>query len=170
MVILCKPVRLPSDIFSKLIHLPFPVPSTDGHYQPFIEAYNKPSSSEEHRPSAFTKRPRRSVPIPTSVQHAKNTNLMVQCEECAMWRLVYAEKKLSVQLRKRLEKKLHFYTFSCGATFADLELEDDFTLVYVQDISCDDPIEKLYYSAGYEPICIYCGQEVTEDTDSASTV
>ena len=165
---LCKPVRLPSDIFSKLIHLPFPVPSADGHYQPFIEAYNKPSSSEEHRPSASAKRPRKSVPIPTSVQHAKNTNLMVQCEECAMWRLVYAEKKLSVQLRKRLEKKLHFYTFSCGATFADLELEDDFPLVYVRDISCDDPIEKLYYSAGYEPICIYCAQEVTEDTDSAS--
>ena len=167
---LCKPVRLPSDIFSKLIHLPFPVPSADGHYQPFIEAYNKPSSSEEHRPSASAKRPRKSVPIPTSVQHAKNTNLMVKCEECAMWRLVYAEKKLSVQLRKRLEKKLHFYTFSCGATFADLELEDDFPLVYVRDISCDDPIEKLYYSAGYEPICIYCAQEVTEDTDSASKI
>ena len=58
--------------------------------------------------------------------------------------------------------------FSCGANFADLELEDDFPLVYVRDISCDDPIEKLYYSAGYESICIYCGQEVTEDTDSAS--
>ena len=114
---LCKPVRLPSDIFSKLIHLPFPVPSTDGHYQPFIEAYNKPSSSEEHCPSASAKRPRKSVPIPTSVQHAKNTNLMVQCEECAMWRLVYAEKKLSVQLRKRLEKKLHLYTFFLWSKF-----------------------------------------------------
>ena len=54
---LCKPVRLPSDIFSKLIHLPFPVPSSDGHYQEFIEAYTNPSSSEEHRPSASAKRP-----------------------------------------------------------------------------------------------------------------
>ena len=108
---LCKPVRLPSDIFSKLIHLPFPVPSSDGHYQEFIEAYTNPSSSEEHRPSTSAKQPRKSVPIPTSVQHAKNTNLMVQCEECAMQCLVYAEKKLSVQLRKHLEKKLKFYTF-----------------------------------------------------------
>ena len=30
------------------------------------------------------------------------------------------------------------------------------------------PIQKLYYSAGYEPICIHCGQEVTEDTDPTS--
>ena len=49
-----------------------------------------------------------------------------------------------------------------------LQLEDNFPLVYVQDLSCDDPIEKLYYSAGYEPICIHCGQEVTKDADSTS--
>ena len=39
------------------MHLPFPVPSSDGHYQEFIEAYTNPSSSEEHRPSASAKRP-----------------------------------------------------------------------------------------------------------------
>ena len=45
--------------------------------------------------------------------------------------LVYAEKNiLYIRLRKRLEKKMYsyFYTFSCGATFADLELEDNFPL------------------------------------------
>ena len=30
------------------------------------------------------------------------------------------------------------------------------------DLSCDDPIDKLYYSAGYELICIHCGLEVTD--------
>ena len=80
--------------------------------------------------------------------------------------LSVCREKLSVQLRKRLERKLEFYTFSCGATFADLDLDDDFPLVYVRDLSCDDPIEKLYYSVGYEPICIHCGQEVIVDADS----
>ena len=27
--------------------------------------------------------------------------------------------------------------------------------------SCYEPAEKLYYSAGYDPICIHCAEEVT---------
>ena len=27
-------------------------------------------------------------------------------------------------------------------------------------VHCDDPIERLYYSAGYAPICIYCAADI----------
>lgn len=38
--------------------------------------------------------------------------------------------------------------------------------VYIRDITCADHIEKLYFSAGYEPICIYCACIVDEvDSD-----
>ena len=30
------------------------------------------------------------------------------------------------------------------------------------DNSCYDPIERLYYSAGYPPICVYYGEEQTQ--------
>ena len=28
--------------------------------------------------------------------------------------------------------------------------------VYTRSLNCYEPIEKQYYSAGYEPICVYC--------------
>lgn len=36
-----------------------------------------------------------------------------------------------------------------------------YTEVYVRIVNC---IEKLYYSAGYDPICIYCATDVTAET------
>ena len=40
--------------------------------------------------------------------------------------------------------------------------------VFVKDHDCGDPIEKLYYSCGYEAICIHCGDylaDVDENSD-----
>ena len=38
----------------------------------------------------------------------------------------------------------------------DMELTGKLNKVYVRDVSCADPIEKLYYTAKYSPICVYC--------------
>ena len=51
--------------------------------------------------------------------------------------------------------------YTCGSSLQDIELPEPFKEVYVRNISCYEPIEKLYYSAGYDPICIYCAEEVT---------
>ena len=98
----------------------------------------------------------KSLPFVASIQHVKNTNLMIQCEECGMWRLVYAKKKLSAHWRRELEKMLQTFDFSCGASTSDL---DELSHVHFRDLSCEDPVEKLYYSMGYDPICIYCSSE-----------
>ena len=36
--------------------------------------------------------------------------------------------------------------------------------VYVRDIVCGEPVEKLYYSAKYPPICVYCAIPVDPNT------
>ena len=46
--------------------------------------------------------------------------------------------------------------YTCGTSLQDLKLDPPLDEVYIPDITCADHIEKLYYSAGYEPICIYC--------------
>lgn len=41
--------------------------------------------------------------------------------------------------------------------------------VYVKDHDCCDHVEKLYYSCGFEAICIHCGEyfpDVNEDDDT----
>ena len=42
----------------------------------------------------------------------------------------------------------------------ELELVTLLKEVYVRNVNCADRIEKLYYSAGYDPICIYCATHV----------
>ena len=52
-----------------------------------------------------------------------------------------------------------FHTHACGASFEDIEFPDELESVCIRDHSCGDPVEKLYYSAGYNPICYYCASE-----------
>ena len=38
--------------------------------------------------------------------------------------------------------------------------------VYVHSLKCFDHVKKLYYLAGYEPICIYCTGKVQDVTNT----
>lgn len=108
------------ETFDKLSYLPDPVPGEDGHYRPFIEVYGT-STTEEHSPSLQTQKGRqKSLPFSASVQHAKNVDMMIQCE---MWRLVYSKYKLTTEERQTVDKALEDYTYTCGAQLADIGLE-----------------------------------------------
>ena len=62
--------------------------------------------------------------------------------------------KLSVA---KLQQLLNDHSYSCAAKLQDLHLGDEFKDVEIRDRACGDTIEKLYYSAGFEPVCVYCG-------------
>ena len=76
-----------------------------------------------------------------------------------MWRLLYSKHKLSATDRKVLRQALDNVTYTCGAQIGDLELGERFADVYARQISCNEPVERLYYSSKHEPICIYCSSE-----------
>ena len=82
---------------------------------------------------------------------------MLECEECGMWRLIYTQKKLSNSQRNALQEILDGMSFSCGSPLQDLDLPSDLiNTVFVRQLNCYEPIEPLYYSAKYEPMCILC--------------
>ncbi|CAB4024059.1 Hypothetical predicted protein [Paramuricea clavata] len=151
-----KPTSLPSDVFEEIKFHHDPVTNDGGHYKPFEVVYGK-TTSEKHR-STLQKRPARikTLPFVSSVQNPRNTNMMIQCEECEMWRLVYSMCKLTAVERLQLDNALSDYTYTCGATLSDLDLNGRLADVCIRDIQCYDPLEKLYFSMNKDPICIYC--------------
>ena len=90
----------------------------------------------------------------------KNADIMVQCQECEMWRLVYSKYKLTTAERATLNQALEELIFTCGAVLLDLEFGEESLNgehVFVRGLCCYKPLEKLHYSVGsYEHICIYC--------------
>ena len=81
--------------------------------------------------------------------------------KCEMWRLVYSRRKLKQNEKKELEKALDGMSFSCGAQLQDSDIPEYLKdVVFVRKMSCEDPIEKLYYSAKFEDICVYCSGPV----------
>ena len=86
--------------------------------------------------------------------------MMLQCDECGCWRLLYSKKKLKAGERQRLEQELDGLMFTCGSSLEELELPALLKEVYIRNVNCADPIKKLYYSAGCGPICIYCATDV----------
>ena len=104
---ICRPPRLPPETS----FIPDLIPQADGHYKPFEEVYGT-MTTEQFRPS-LSKRSAKSkkLPFSASFQHVRNVDLMVQCEECEMWRLLYSPRKLSPGLRKQLSTLLEDYTY-----------------------------------------------------------
>lgn len=164
-----KPIRLPDEVFSKLTHMPDPMPGSDGQYKPFSDVAGT-ETTEEHRPSLqkFSQKEKH-LPFYPSVQHTKNANVLLQCEECGMWRLVYAKRKLKPAERQALQTTLDGLSFSCGSQLQDADdlrpsLKD---IICVKKLHSNDPVEKLYYSANLEDICIHCAKDVPSSSQRA---
>ena len=75
------------------------------------------------------------------LQHGKNANMMLECEECGMWHLLYVKNKLSVGERTALQHVVDKWSFTCDAQLQDLNLTGRLADVYVRETSCNDPIE-----------------------------
>jgi hypothetical protein len=158
---ICKPTQLPYEIFSKLRHLPHPMPGNDEHYRAFSDVFGDNTVTEDYRPSKKKQTSSRgkSLSFYASVQHVKNSELLVLCEECQMWRIIYSKYKLTKEQRITLQRILDDFIYTCGSKLHDLHLPEEFNNVEVKDHLCYDHIEKLYYSAKLSPICIFCGRD-----------
>ena len=100
-------------------------------------------------------RKQQSLSFSPSVQHARITDTMVQCDECSMWHLVFSKWKLSVAARRTLQEILEDVSYTCGASLHDLDLPDSLSSIVIRSHQCGDAIERLYYSAGYEDVYMY---------------
>ena len=130
--------------FSQIHHLPDPILASGGHYivKPFSDVYST-KTTEAHRPSLAKRTGRaKTLPFVASVQHVRSVSLMIQCEECGMWCLLYSPRKLSSIARQELVTILDDYTFTCGATLSDLELSSSLSKVCIRDSQCYNPLEK----------------------------
>ena len=86
---------------------------------------------------------------------------MLMCDECGMWQLVYATRKLKALEIRKLRQTLEDLSFSCGAELQDIGLPAELEgVVYVKRVYCNEPIERLYYSANFDDIYIYCAGDV----------
>ena len=66
------------------------------------------------------------------------------------------QKKLSKRDRHDLQSILDDALFTGGAQLQDLDLPEQLLGVYTREMSCEEPIEKLYYSVKYKPMCVLC--------------
>ena len=87
---ICKPVIMDTETFQSLHFLPDPLLQDDGHYVPFSLAFGS-ETTEKGCPS-FKGSKAKKLSCTPSVQHVHNTNTMIQCEECDMWRLYFLKK------------------------------------------------------------------------------
>ncbi|PKY34602.1 hypothetical protein RhiirB3_499282, partial [Rhizophagus irregularis] len=156
----CYPIRMPIDVFQNLYFLPDPVPSRDNpdRYETFANLYGK-FTTEKFRPSLINLNSKAEL-APSNILISAKIRGYIKCKSCGKTRCLYSELKLTEQEKQDLESALQTYTYSCGSPI----FPDDHSLaqkVFVRvQISCDSPIELLYYTskkAGNIPICYWCG-------------
>ena len=87
---ICKPTRLPEEVFKELYQFPDPVPQPDGHYRPFDEVLDS-KTTEKHRPSLQV---HGAIKAPFILKK-ENVSDIVKCMNCSKPRTVHSERKLS---------------------------------------------------------------------------
>ncbi len=98
------------------------MPQSDGHYQKFKDVFGT-ETTESHRLSLQKRLYREeSASFPAAVQHARNTNIVMQGEECGMWCIVYSKYKLSNSELDIIQSILDNYSYACGSSMEDLNL------------------------------------------------
>ena len=119
---ICKPVRMNAGVFSTLHYPPDPIPESNEHYKCFPDVYGEKTQKSighcfkqlgnfEREPWVYT------LPAPCSY-----VGLLLQCEECNMWRLLFSRHKLHYPEIVELGKILDDISYTCGVSFSDLEL------------------------------------------------
>lgn len=106
------------------------------------------------------------MPFSPSSQYAKNVEMVILCSQCEKPRVLYCKSVVRGASRTQLQKSLNDLEYSCGSSFIDVECEDSHILkkVFVRkNLNCSDTIEIPYFSAGFEPICYYCGANDDDD-------
>ena len=125
---MCRPPRLPSEVFETLHHLPDPLRSADGeHYSSFAEKYGQ-ATSEKDRPSLNDKTQQRKshgIPFNPNAQYARCVNQLVVCSECEKPRVMYAARKVHFQDIAYLKTKLEMAIYTCGSSLQDLCAPED---------------------------------------------
>ena len=166
---ICKPVRLPSDIFKTLHFLPQPQAKGE-HYASFDELYGVPTT-EKDRPSLKNVQCKgaHGIPFSPNNQTARNVSECVMCGECLRPRVLHSKHKISFKDQKVLLQTLEDILFSCGASFKEvspsIQPEDRseaassiFNRVFVREnLSCEMPVEVTYFSSeSFVDICVHC--------------
>ena len=101
------------------------------------------------------------LPFYPSVQHVTNCGLMLMCDECAMWCLVYSKRKLNTKERQQLDSASSGLSFSCSSPLQDATMPKALAdIVYVKKLWCNDRVETLYYSANH---CVYWSTDLSSE-------
>ena len=143
---MCKPPKLPRDIFDTIHFLPDPIQGDDGHYMIFEKLLGS-NTDESHQPSLQKSAKRsKTLPFAVSLQHVKYMDLMLQCDECGIWRLLYSCHKLTKKEQNDPQITIKDVSFTCGAHLQDLELPGPERLnnVYTRKISYMGSLLKSY--------------------------
>ena len=165
---ICKPPRLPKEIFNTLYHLPDPVRDGDV-YKKFSDVYET-NTTEKDRPSLQSSADKcdSGIPFNPSGQFAQNVARVLHCTECDKPRVLYSSCKLLTRHEKELDCTLNDVSYLCGTDLKDcipdeineaVRSEHILSRVFVRkNISCSSRIETPYFSSScFSDVCIYCG-------------
>ena len=92
-------------------------------------------------------------------QSAQTARATVLCTECQKPRLIFSNKKLTLQQELRLAKTLSHYNFTCGSHLLPPDSPQYMLLLSTKgNINCAHPIEVAFYGAdmGRKDLCCLC--------------
>lgn len=158
----------------------FPAPEEDplnpGKYKDFSSCYKSSDikPTETCRPFARKEVSSSSLPQPPFKYVVQKARACVQCVECKKGSLLYSDRKLTEDMKAKLQKSIEDGWFICGSEFFEEGNILNETVFQHHLNNCQKNMTAAYFSTGpkclfYEYICPICFEKsspAVEDTDN----
>ena len=82
-------------VFQTLRYLPDPTMGSDGHYLSFEDVFDS-STTEKDGLSLQSQKHKRTLSYPPVKQHALNVSVVIQCDECNKWILLFSKQFIAI--------------------------------------------------------------------------
>ena len=153
-----KPLRGTEEVTTFLDPEPYTDEENILHYREGIDAEEKYLPSKLEDPS---KRPH-NIPFTVTAHTADNVGIAVRCAYCKKTRLIYSQRKLSLDEQNKLKRLLSNVEYFCGASLSEYgDVYDN--KEGNRDVAVLDKVfakENLPCSSNFirKTICIFCGK------------
>ena len=153
----CLEPRLLPDVFSTLHHLPDLIPSktNEGHYQTFDELHGT-ETLEKYLPSKNSSKRSNGIPFNPLKQSTNNVRITIKCHYCSKPCLIFLKLKVSPNITLKFKKETSDLFCICGTSIEELSSKEVYNVLLVKNnLTCENPVESIYYTLSYDSICIH---------------
>jgi hypothetical protein len=161
------PPKLSEEELENLHFIPCPKLDKDGKYLEYDQIYGKGDPADEKDRPSLTEKIAAKEQKDRDKEHAflnkEHARMTVNCGECDKPRVLFSVAVLKDAEKVTIKAHTEEIDYVCGQPLFIEEHVMQETVVVKEGLTCQTPVQPVYYSSGYQAVCAFCGEKDSDE-------